>query len=298
MSYTSKESLREILIQLHRLYLLTFCFIKGGSVYQKGESYIVFYGCYEMLSSFIDQLKSERITINKKINLNTYVKNLSELSRLIKPMFEECPYKEGEIVAEFHQGVNYLNNILDYHRQNLIHQHDNFFNFERLSEYGFEGFITIEELNNNSSVIPKKRGVYIILLNEKKEEYKFGFDLDNIFLEEGSGGFFKGKNPNVPLSTLRENFHPFSNVMYIGKAGSTIGSATLHSRINQYLKFGQGRNIGHYGGRYIWQLSFSKKLIVAWKPLTQTDEESVVIERKLLNRHENIYDCLPFANLI
>lgn len=38
-------------------------------------------------------------------------------------------------------------------------------------------------------------------------------------------------------------------MVYIGKAGTT-----LRKRLNQYLKFGNRQNIGHWGGRYIWQI--------------------------------------------
>lgn len=69
------------------------------------------------------------------------------------------------------------------------------------------------------------------------------------FLSHGTGGFFKGKDPNVSITELETNWVENTCVVYIGKAGTT-----LQKRLNQYLKFGNGQNIGHWGGRYIWQI--------------------------------------------
>jgi hypothetical protein len=53
--------------------------------------------------------------------------------------------------------------------------------------------------------------------------------------------------------------------------------------------------IGHWGGRYIWQLSNSDNLIICWKPTKQDarDVESEMIEQ--FKREHN--GCRPFANL-
>src|SRR5579875_2336130 len=120
----------------------------------------------------------------------------------------------------------------------------NFNDIEQLKKDGFIGFKTKAELFNNNTSIPKQKGVYLVISNQPKPT----------FLELGSGGFFKGKNPNVSLDILHKHWVEGAKVVYIGKAGSASGNATLYSRLNQYLKFGQGKNIGHWGGRLIWQL--------------------------------------------
>lgn len=85
-------------------------------------------------------------------------------------------------------------------------------------------------------------------------------------------------------------------VVYIGKAGTATAQATLYSRLGQYLKFGQGENIGHYGGRYIWQLEDSHNLLVCWKKLPDNDPREV--ERKLIESFKLQYNGKrPFANL-
>ena len=115
------------------------------------------------------------------------------------------------------------------------------------------------------------------------------------FIENGSGGFFKRKNPNVSISILEENWVKETCVLYIGKAGSESGSANLHSRLRQYFRFGQGKKVGHWGGRFIWQLKDSENLTVCWKP-TPLNEPST-IERDLINSFKFQYGKRPFANL-
>ena len=66
-----------------------------------------------------------------------------------------------------------------------------------------------------------------------------------------TGEFFKGKNPNVVLDELKKNWIDDTLVVYIGKAGGGNSKATLKSRLRQYFGFGQGKSIGHWGGRLI-----------------------------------------------
>lgn len=136
----------------------------------------------------------------------------------------------------------------------------------------------------DSSIIPKQKGVYVVLNNNKKE-----------FLEIGTGGFFKGVNPNVNVIELERQWVNDAIVVYVGKAGGSSVSATLQSRIRQYLSFGKGKPVGHRGGRYIWQLKNHPQLVIAWKTLTI--EEPIEKERELINAFINHYGRMPFANL-
>lgn len=162
----------------------------------------------------------------------------------------------------------------------------NFKNIEDIKSAGFEGFIKISELSNDTKVIPKIRGVYMVL------------NLDNQaidFLEVGTGGFFKNKNPNVEIEILNQNWIEDSIVVYIGKTGGLDSKATLQSRIKQYLDFGKGKNVGHWGGRYIWQLKNAQNLVFCWKELPNEDPRAV--EAKLIEDFKSIYKNRPFANL-
>ena len=117
-------------------------------------------------------------------------------------------------------------------------------------------------------------------------------DSEPEFLEQGTGGFFKKKeprDPNVSIAELRDNWVPDEAIIYIGKATS------LKSRLGSYLRFGEGKFATHWGGRYIWQLKDSRELLVCWK---ETDENPRVVEEEMIAQFKKEHDGKrPFANL-
>lgn len=167
-----------------------------------------------------------------------------------------------------------------------LHEFD-FNDIEKIKSFGFKGFKSINSLIIDNSTIPKQKGVYLIIRNDKKAPD---------FSIEGTGGFFKGKDPNISSEELQENWISDCKVIYVGKAGGENKKATLQTRLKQYLKFGQGKNIGHYGGRMIWQLSDAQDLIVCWKELP--NDEPSFVEGKLINIFKEKYGKRPFANLV
>ncbi len=146
---------------------------------------------------------------------------------------------------------------------------------------GFEGFMPIRELFNNRGLIPCHKGVYAVVRKTSAAPS---------FLEKGTGGHFKDKNPNVPVRELLDNWVEGSCVLYIGKAGD------LNKRIGQYLRFGQGGKVGHWGGRYIWQLEDAQDLLVCWRQLYVEDPSEV--ESGMICDFKSLHSGMrPFANL-
>ncbi len=158
-----------------------------------------------------------------------------------------------------------------------------------LQAQGFEGFKTMGKLIDGAwKQIPAQKGVYVILCESESTPH---------FLHEGTGDFFKGKNPNVSIAKLNANWVDGTSVVYIGKAGGSGCSATLQKRLGQYLRFGQGASVCHWGGHYIWQLADSKDLIACWRPLFSDDPREV--ERQMIADFKTIHaGKRPFANLI
>lgn len=152
---------------------------------------------------------------------------------------------------------------------------------EKLKDEGFEGFISVKELklDFDNGTIPKEEGVYHIL--------RLSNDTPR-FLQKGSGGYFKGKDPNVSIDELHSNWIDADPIVYIGKAKE------LFKRIQQYIKFGSGKAVGHRGGRYIWQLADSDDLLVCWKSVSN----SRAVEKALIADFKNSHNGKrPFANL-
>jgi hypothetical protein len=162
----------------------------------------------------------------------------------------------------------------------------NFDSIDAIRQSGFEGFVAISTLQTlNCTQVPDKPGVYLILRSDMAPPD---------FLSESTGGHFKGKNPTVPVSKLQSKWVEDSLVLNIGKAGG--GNATLRSRLKQYMQFGQGKPVGHHGGRYVWQLAHSSDLLVCWK--VTPDDIPRIVEKALIEEFETVYGRLPFANLV
>ena len=151
---------------------------------------------------------------------------------------------------------------------------------DELKRNGFVGFKTVAEMQNGGCrELPKPGGVYIIVrpVNTKPQ-----------FLAIGSGGHFKGNNPNVSLEVLKENWIDDTCVVYIGKATS------LKTRVSAYMRFGRGSNVGHWGGRLIWQLADADSLLVCWK---ETKENPRDVEKNMIKDFRDQYGAWPYANL-
>ncbi len=162
-----------------------------------------------------------------------------------------------------------------------------FESIEAIRKAGFTGFVPVKTLQaSQCAEVPNERGVYMFIRTPSESP---------TFLAESIGGHFKERTPTVPIERLEKKWIPNAIVVYIGKAGSLTGTATLRSRLRQYMKFGQGKPVGHWGGRFIWQLADSADLLVCWKPTPDSDpyaEESI-----LINAFRAVYGTRPFANL-
>jgi len=153
-----------------------------------------------------------------------------------------------------------------------------------LQSEGFEGFSRFAELVDD--VVPAGGGVYVVLrsTNDPPE-----------FLATSAAGWFKGKDPSVAPAALQAAWITETSVLYIGKASEGLRHRRgLRKRLSEYRRHGQGEPIGHWGGRYIWQLTDSDQLRVAWKVTPEQDPEGV--EAALIADFTKRYGTRPFAN--
>ena len=148
-----------------------------------------------------------------------------------------------------------------------------------LQAEGFVGFVTIADLGSTLDAVPDAPGVYQVIYERQTEPQ---------FLTVGTGGHFKGQDPNVAIAELRAKWILGSAVVYIGKATS------LRRRIRELLRFGAGRRVAHRGGRYLWQIKEASSLKICWMPCAQPR----TVEKEMIQRFVDRYGKRPFANLV
>ncbi len=148
---------------------------------------------------------------------------------------------------------------------------------------GFDGLVTIADLcRGNRDRIPAMPGVYLVLRDCASYPE---------FLKVGTGGHFKGKDPNVPIARLKDEWVEGAVIVYVGQSGRT-----LKKRIDELIRFGQGDPVGHRGGRLIWQLPGADRLLVCWKEIADDDPKQ--FENALIEAFKSAYgNRRPFANL-
>ena len=152
-----------------------------------------------------------------------------------------------------------------------------------LEACGFAGWRTWDELRaSNFSAVPVGPAVYVIYRPAT---------VNPSFLDANPGGRFKGKDPTVSADLLRATWVRDCAVVYVGKAD------VASRRLKQFARFGAGEPVGHWGGRYIWQLADSEDLLVAWHAISW-DELARDYEKRLLAHFASQHNgARPFANL-
>ena len=145
---------------------------------------------------------------------------------------------------------------------------------------GFQGFVTVADLRSDRcATVPHDPGVYVVLLPSAVAKVSF--------LRKSTGGWFKGKDPTVDAAVLRSKWVDGATVVYLGK------SDDLHRRIRQFIDFGAGRPVGHWGGRLVWQIARSEDLLLAWN----ADQAPLARESTLIAEFVAEFGAMPYASL-
>jgi len=152
-----------------------------------------------------------------------------------------------------------------------------------LETCGFAGWCTWNALRSSDlAEVTPGPAVYVVCRPAKSAP-----DL----LAVNPGGHFKEKDPTVPVGELESNWVGGSHVIYIGKADAG------RRRLKQFAQFGAGRKIGHWGGRYVWQLADSAQQLIAWHAISW-GEAARVYEKRLVAHFAELHGgARPFANL-
>jgi hypothetical protein len=153
-----------------------------------------------------------------------------------------------------------------------------------LADRGFSGFVPFSKLNEHG--VPLAAGVYVVVRPDLSEPK---------FLPRSPAGHFKGRDPSVSLDALADAWVDAAMLLYVGKATQgQSGRRGLRKRLDEYGRHGAGEAIGHWGGRYIWQLADSDSLLVGWRPTA--DQDPGEPEAELIREFIRVYGKRPFAN--
>jgi hypothetical protein len=152
----------------------------------------------------------------------------------------------------------------------------------QIQEKGYQGFVSFGALRKSElHSIPQLPGTYVVIAPADSP----------VFLETSRGGHFKGKDPVVTLDAIQAKWVEGAEVVYIGKAEN------LQRRVKEFCRFGAGDPIGHWGGRYLWQVEGSDDWLVGWKRCME-GETALGCEAALLEEFTQAHGGrLPFANL-
>ena len=156
---------------------------------------------------------------------------------------------------------------------------------------GFDGFVTTRDLQSGRlQEVSERHGLYVVLRESTAGP---------TFLSNSRGGWFKGKDPTVPLEVLEAKWVSGTPLVYAGRARKSLTyprKSGLRYRIGKLLKFGAGVAVAHWGGRYLWQVRGSEEFVVAWRPLPDAASPALE-EANLLAEFESAFAKLPFANM-
>lgn len=158
---------------------------------------------------------------------------------------------------------------------------------DELRALGFEGFRTVAMLRDEGAAsVPAEPGVWVVLRDVGGVPH---------FLARNSGANWRGKDPSETADALGARWVARASVLYVAAAAGPGVRALLQQRVKRFLRFGMGRNVAHWEGRYVWQLAGSSALKIAWKPLPAAEARGAA--ERLLEGFVQRHGVMPFANV-
>lgn len=153
-----------------------------------------------------------------------------------------------------------------------------------LQAVGFTGFVRFNALS--TAAVPAEPGVYVVVRVAEGEPD---------FRDRNPAGRFKGRDPTAPIDQLRAAWVRGASVLYVGKADvGAHRTRGLSVRLNEFRRFAGGTAVGHWGGRYVFQLADADEHVVAWCPTGDVDPQ--VVKADLIAAFREVYGQRPFAN--
>ena len=155
-----------------------------------------------------------------------------------------------------------------------------------LESEGFEGFHLVGQLHaERCEGLPDAAGIYAIVRETPGPPE---------FMARSTAPVYRGEDPSRPVEELMARWVPGAELLYLGLAAGPGVRNLLKQRVKRMLRFGHGRVVGHWGGRFVWQLLDRAALRVAWNVTGDADagERIGFILARFVEKH----GVLPFAN--
>jgi hypothetical protein len=129
---------------------------------------------------------------------------------------------------------------------------------EDMRALGYEGFLTVSQLRDEGAAsVPVEPGAWVVL--------REGASAVPRFLARSTAAPWRGQDPTQTADALGARWVANAYVLYVGVAPGTGVRHLLQQRIKRFLRFGSGRNVTHWGGRFVWQLAGVSSLRIAWQ---------------------------------
>jgi len=157
---------------------------------------------------------------------------------------------------------------------------------EDLQALGFTGFRTVGFLRDEAAVsVPAEPGVWLVMRDATGVPH---------FLARSTAAHWRGRDPSETADALGARWVARASVLYLAAAAGPGVRALLQQRVKRFLRFGMGRNVAHWEGRVVWQLSGATALRLAWKALPATKARAEA--ERLVGAFTDRYGLRPFAN--
>ena len=156
-----------------------------------------------------------------------------------------------------------------------------------LTSRGFEGFVPISQLHRGGCQdVPDVPGVYVVVRTE---------DGPPTFLKRSHAPAWRGEDPTRPVDELEARWVAGARVLFIAAAPGSGVRHRLLQRIKRYLRHGHGASVGHWDGRFLWQLSGTSRVEMAWRPCAE-GEDARALADETMRAFETLHGARPFAN--
>ncbi len=145
---------------------------------------------------------------------------------------------------------------------------------------GFKGLHTVEAIHSGQfASIGDVPGIYgVFRLSDPHPRFSL----------KSAAARWKGQDPTIGVPALQAAWLNEAALLYVDKG------ASLRTRVRQLVEFGHGKQVAHWGGRALWQLSDADDLVVGWRPA----ENPKAAEAELLADFAAVYGTRPWANAL